>query len=123
MTGYQSQIKPNEQAFEKNVTYMRELSADLGALHLKIQQGGGQKARERHREHGKLLPRERIQLLLDSGAEFLELSPLAGLALYEDDLPAGGIITGIGKVMGIDCMIIDNDDTVKGGTYYHLVFI
>src|SRR3990167_938537 len=83
-----------------------------------IQQGGGEAARARHAQHGKLLPRDRIELLLDPGSDFLELSTLAGLSLYDDALPAGGIITGIGRVMGTDCMIIVNDATVKGGTYY-----
>jgi 3-methylcrotonyl-CoA carboxylase beta subunit len=84
----------------------------------KIQEGGGEKARERHRQHGKLLPRDRIELLLDPGSDFLELSAFAGYELYEDDIPAAGIITGIGRIMGTDCMIVANDATVKGGAYY-----
>src|SRR5579872_6936115 len=83
-----------------------------------IYQGGNETARARHSQHGKLLPRDRIQLLLDSGSDFLELSALAGYQLYEDDIPAAGIITGIGKIHQQECMIIVNDATVKGGTYY-----
>src|SRR6202044_1713340 len=71
-----------------------------------------------HLARGKLLPRERIRLLLDPGAPFLELSPLAALGLYGEDVPAGGIIAGIGPVMGRECVIVVNDATVKGGTYY-----
>ncbi|HEX4045586.1 MAG TPA: carboxyl transferase domain-containing protein [Gammaproteobacteria bacterium] len=97
---------------------MQALAVDLRKRLAQIQVGGGETARERHQQHGKLLPRDRVELLLDAGSTFLELSPLAGAGLYDDDLPAGGIITGIGRVMGIDCMIIANDATVKGGTYY-----
>ncbi|TAK76580.1 MAG: methylcrotonoyl-CoA carboxylase, partial [Gammaproteobacteria bacterium] len=97
---------------------MRTMAMDLRKWLIKIQEGGGEKARERHRQHGKLLPRDRIELLLDPGSDFLELSPLAGYEMYEDDIPAAGIITGVGRIMGVDCMIIVNDATVKGGTYY-----
>ena len=83
-----------------------------------IAKGGGEEAREKHLARGKLLPRERIRLLLDPGAPFLEFSPLAGFGLYRDDVPAGGIVTGIGPVMGRECVIVANDATVKGGTYY-----
>lgn len=83
-----------------------------------IAQGGGEKAQSLHRSRGKLLPRDRIQKLLDPGSPFLELSQLAGYKLYDDDVPAGGIITGIGRIQGFECMIIANDATVKGGTYY-----
>ena len=81
-------------------------------------EGGGTQARERHLARGKLLPRERIRLLLDPGAPFLELSPLAAHGLYGEDVPAGGIVTGIGPVMGQECVIVANDATVKGGTYF-----
>jgi len=118
MQSFKSQINQDNQSYEENASYMRGLVNDLRQQILTAQLGGGQKARERHRQHGKLLPRERIDLLLDSGADFLELSALAGLELYDDDIAAGGIITGIGKVMGTDCMIVANDATVKGGTYY-----
>ncbi|HRQ60188.1 MAG TPA: carboxyl transferase domain-containing protein, partial [Alphaproteobacteria bacterium] len=85
-----------------------------------IEQGGGEKARARHTERGKLLPRERIDGLLDPGSPFLELSALAAHGVYDDDVPAAGIITGIGRVAGQECVIVCNDATVKGGTYYPL---
>lgn len=118
MAGFQSQLDKEEKSFLQNASAMRALAMDLRKLLNKIQEGGGEKARERHRQHGKLLPRDRVELLLDPGSDFLELSPLAGYELYEDEIPAAGIITGVGKVMGIDCMIVANDATVKGGTYY-----
>lgn len=80
--------------------------------------GGGEKAKLKHKERGKLLARERIDTLVDPGAPFLELSALAGHDMYEDHVPSGGIITGIGRINGVDCMIVANDATVKGGTYY-----
>ncbi|MCW5584214.1 MAG: methylcrotonoyl-CoA carboxylase, partial [Gammaproteobacteria bacterium] len=97
---------------------MREMVTEFRKVMMKIHRGGSEKARERHRQHGKLLPRDRIELLLDPGSHFLELSSLAGYELYDDEIPAGGIITGVGRIMGIDCMMVVNDATVKGGTYY-----
>ncbi|HEX2549923.1 MAG TPA: carboxyl transferase domain-containing protein, partial [Gammaproteobacteria bacterium] len=97
---------------------MRSLVHDLKSKISVIAEGGNKVARERHTQHGKLTPRERIQLLLDPGSDFLELSPLAGFELYEDEIPAAGIITGIGRIQNIECMLIVNDATVKGGTYY-----
>ncbi|RKO86348.1 carboxyl transferase, partial [Blyttiomyces helicus] len=84
----------------------------------KIKRGGGEVARQRHLARKKLLPRDRIDALLDPGSPFLELSQFAGYNLYDDDVPAGGIITGIGRVSGVECVIVANDSTVKGGTYY-----
>lgn len=118
MAGFQSQINIEDKPFELNASVMRTMALDLRKALVKAQEGGGEKARERHRKHGKLLPRDRIELLLDPGSDFLELSALAGFEMYDEDLPAGGIITGIGRIMGIDCMIVANDATVKGGTYY-----
>jgi 3-methylcrotonyl-CoA carboxylase beta subunit len=118
MSEIRTRIKPKDKAFQENADLMRQTVAEFHSALAIIKEGGGTKARERHEQHGKLLPRERIQLLIDPHTEFFELSALAGFELYEDTLPAGGIITGIGKVMGIDCMIIVNDATVKGGTYY-----
>ena len=118
MTAFQSQFNKDDKAIQHNTSIMRTMAIDLHHILTKIQKGGGEKARDRHTRHGKLLPRDRIELLLDPGSDFLELSPLAGYELYEEELPAGGIITGIGRIMGIDCMIIANDATVKGGTYY-----
>lgn len=118
MAGFQTQINVDDKIFKQNAKAMQTMVAELRKLLVKAQEGGGEKARERHRHHGKLLPRDRIELLLDPGSDFLELSALAGYQLYDDELPAGGIITGIGKISGIDCMIVANDATVKGGTYY-----
>ena len=98
---------------------MGEVMARLEALAQKIRQGGPPKARERHIARKKMLPRDRVTALIDPGTSFLELSPLAGHELYEgEDVPAGGIITGVGVVEGVTCMIVANDSTVKGGTYY-----
>src|SRR3954466_15969713 len=80
--------------------------------------GGPERARERHVSRGKLLPRDRVDTLLDPGSRFLELSPLAATGLYGDEAPAAGIITGIGRISGRECVIVANDATVKGGTYY-----
>lgn len=118
MTVFQSQLQLSDKTAEQNTDYMYNLTAEFKKRLSNIQEGGGEKARKRHTEHGKLLPRERIALLLDADSTFLELSAFAGFELYDDDVPAGGIITGIGRVMGTDCMLIVNDATVKGGTYY-----
>lgn len=118
MSPFQTQLDPNSETFQRNAQAMSVLVDDLKEKLARISQGGNETARERHHQHGKLLPRERIQLLLDPGTEFLELSQLAGFEMYDDDIPAGGIITGIGRVQNIECMIVANDATVKGGTYY-----
>ncbi|OGT66137.1 MAG: methylcrotonoyl-CoA carboxylase [Gammaproteobacteria bacterium RIFCSPHIGHO2_12_FULL_45_9] len=118
MTDFQTQINHDDPLFRQNATAMREVTREFRKLLVTIQEGGGEKARARHQQHGKLLPRERIKLLLDSETDFLELSAFAGYQLYEDDVPAGGIITGIGRISGVDCMIVANDATVKGGAYY-----
>jgi 3-methylcrotonyl-CoA carboxylase beta subunit len=115
-----STLDPNNAAFRKNADRMTALVADLKDKVAVIEQGGGDKARERHASRGKLLPRDRINTLLDPGSPFLELSQLAAYEVYEDHVPAGGIITGIGRVAGQECVIVCNDATVKGGTYYPL---
>jgi 3-methylcrotonyl-CoA carboxylase beta subunit len=98
---------------------MGEVMARLEALTKKIHQGGPPKAREKHIARKKMLPRDRVTALTDPGSSFLELSLFAGYELYEgEDVPAGGIITGVGVVEGVTCMIVANDSTVKGGTYY-----
>ena len=94
------------------------LAAELRERLAEVRRGGGERARTRHVERGKLLVRERVDRLLDPGSPFLELSPLAAYELYEDDVPAAGIVTGVGRVEGVKCMIVANDATVKGGTYY-----
>lgn len=114
-----SKIKINSEDFKKNKAAMELQIKTLEALLAKIRKGGPEQSCQRQREQGKLLVRERIERLLDSGAAFLELSSLAGYKLYEDDnVPAGGIVTGIGQISGQECIIIANDPTVKGGTYY-----
>ncbi|KAJ5906909.1 methylcrotonoyl-CoA carboxylase beta chain [Penicillium subrubescens] len=105
--------------YRENSQQMQELLDRMSNLHAKIAQGGSQKARDKHVARGKMLPRDRVSALIDPGTSFLELSPLAGHEVYEgEDVPAGGIITGIGTVEGVNCMIVANDSTVKGGTYY-----
>lgn len=98
---------------------MDEATENLINLHAKIAQGGPQKARDKHIQRGKMLVRDRISALIDPGTPFLELSQMAGYDMYgEDNVPAGGIVTGIGSVNGVQCMVVANDATVKGGTYY-----
>lgn len=118
MTEFRTQIKPKNEIFQRNADAMQSLVNDLKEKLVKISLGGNKTARERHLQHGKLSPRERIQLLLDSGTDFLELSAFAGFEMYDDEIPAAGIITGIGRVHNVECMLIVNDATVKGGTYY-----
>ncbi|WED42258.1 carboxyl transferase domain-containing protein [Legionella cardiaca] len=115
-----SQLNPGSSEFKENQVTMQNLVAELQATIKKIAQGGDEKARQRHLKHGKLLPRERLQQLLDPGSPFLELSQLAAFQVYDDYVPAAGIITGIGRIAGIECMLVVNDATVKGGTYYPL---
>src|SRR6201998_3666925 len=97
---------------------MRELTAELEKWRAKAAEGGPPRARERHIARGKLLPRQRVMTLIDSGAPFLELSPPAADDLYEDAIHGAGLITGIGRVTGRECVIVCNDSTIKGGTYY-----
>ena len=118
MSVLQSQLNPRSADFQANAAAMRALVDDL-RLHLeKVALGGGETARARHTARGKLLPRERVHMLLDPGTPFLELAPLAALNLYHNDAPSAGLIAGIGRVSGVDCMIVCTDATVKGGTYY-----
>jgi len=118
MTVLKSTLDVRSDAYRENAAVMRDLVAELRALVARIRQGGGEAARAKHRARGKLLPRERIRHLLDVGAPFLELSQLAGHNLYDDDVPAAGLISGIGTVAGRECVIVANDATVKGGSYY-----
>jgi len=116
----QSRIDTREETFERNRARMRGLVDELRALVARNRTGGGEKAQQRHTARGKLLPRERLDALLDPGSPFLELSQLAAHEVYDDPVPGAGIITGIGRVAGRECMIFVNDATVKGGTYYPL---
>lgn len=118
MTEISSTIDTNNDIYKANHAAMSEMVQNLKSTIEKIQEGGDEKARQRHLEHGKLLPRDRISHLIDPGSPFLELSPLAGYELYDDTIPAGGLITGIAQISGQECLVIANDATVKGGTYY-----
>ena len=118
MNVLESQIQPRSPEFKANAESMRTLVEDLRAKARKVAEGGGPSAREKHVARGKLLPRDRVDRLLDPGTPFLEVGQLAALGMYEDQAPAAGIITGIGRVNGLECMIVANDATVKGGTYY-----
>ena len=119
MNTLKTQINSRSQAFSDNVEHMQSLVDDLATLVERIKQGGGERYQARHQARGKLLPRDRVDLLLDPGSPFLEFSQLAAHDMYgKDDVPAAGIITGIGRVAGIECVIVANDATVKGGTYY-----
>jgi 3-methylcrotonyl-CoA carboxylase beta subunit len=111
-------INTSDAAFAANAAALRAQVDGLKSLLARIAEGGGAQARERHLARGKLLPRERVRLLIDPGAPFVELSPLAGHGVYGEDVPAGGIITGVGQVSGQECVIVANDATVKGGTYF-----
>jgi 3-methylcrotonyl-CoA carboxylase beta subunit len=113
-----SRIDPRSEGFAANRDAMRTLVDDLGARCDAVRAGGGEVARKRHLDRGKLLPRERIRRLLDPGSPFLELSQLAANGMYGDQVPSAGIITGIGRIKGLECVIVANDATVKGGTYY-----
>ena len=115
-----SKINPRSPEFIENAAHMQVQVDDLKVKLAAIKLGGGERSRERHLSRGKLLPRDRVYALLDSGSAFLELSQLAAYEVYDDNVPAAGIITGIGRVGGQECIIVANDATVKGGTYYPL---
>lgn len=115
-----SKINTRSQEFVDNANAMQTQVSDLQEKLSQVTLGGGDRSRQRHLDRGKLLPRERVNALLDPGSAFLELSQLAAYQVYEDDVPAAGIITGIGRVSGQECIIVANDATVKGGTYYPL---
>jgi 3-methylcrotonyl-CoA carboxylase beta subunit len=125
MPALDSKLNPRSVDFVANAVAMGALVADLQAQIDKAALGGGDAARAKHTARGKLLPRDRVGMLLDPGTPFLELSPLAALGMYPDrdgtdSAPCAGVIAGIGRVSGVDCMIVCNDATVKGGTYYPL---
>ena len=119
----ETKLNARSAEFQANAAAMRTVVDDLRAKLAQTTLGGGEAARAKHTARGKLLPRERVQMLLDPGTPFLELSPLAALNMYPDrdgtdSAPCAGVITGIGRVSGVDCLIVCNDATVKGGTYY-----
>ncbi|MDQ7743740.1 carboxyl transferase domain-containing protein [Hydrogenophaga pseudoflava] len=120
MPALETKLNARSADFQANAAAMRAVVDDLKAQIEKATLGGGEAARAKHTARGKLLPRDRVQMLLDPGTPFLELSPMAAHAMYNGDAPCAGVIAGIGRVSGVDCMIVCNDATVKGGTYYPL---
>src|SRR4051812_18840138 len=108
------------QTASANRETMTGLVSDLRTRLATARQGGPERSRQRHMAAGKLLPRDRVERLLDPGTAFLELSPLAATGMYDDEAPGAGMITGIGRVSGTECVIVANDATVKGGSYYPL---
>ncbi|MDE2402054.1 MAG: methylcrotonoyl-CoA carboxylase [Burkholderiales bacterium] len=114
----ESTLSPRSDTFKANAQAMQALIDDLNAQLARIALGGGEGPRAKHLARGKLLPRDRVEMLLDPGTPFLEIAPMAGLNLHNNDAPGGGLIAGIGRVSGVECMIVCNDATVKGGTYY-----
>ena len=118
MSVLKSKIQTRGDEFRRNAELMQGLVADLREKTAHIARGGSEAARSKHHARGKLLPRERIDALLDPGAPFLEFSPLAALGMYRDEVPCAGAVAGIGAIHGQECVIVANDATVKGGTYY-----
>jgi len=118
VTVIRSDINPRSETFAANSAAMRALVDDLRAQVAKAELGGGESSRKRHLSRNKLLPRDRVAGLIDPGAPFLEFSQLAAHGLYNNEVPAAGIVTGIGRVSGRECVIVANDATVKGGTYF-----
>ena len=118
MTELPTQIDPTSADFQANAAHNRALVNELRERLATVRQGGSERARQRHVDRGKLLVRDRVDRLLDPGSPFLELSPLAAWELYDGDAPSAGIVTGVGRVSGRECLIIANDATVKGGTYF-----
>ena len=118
MSLLRSQVKTRSDEYKKNSSANRAINDDLATTLEAVRLGGGERAHARHREQGKLFVRDRIATLIDEGTPFLELSALAGYELYDDTVPAGGLVTGVGLVRGRQCMVVANDATVKGGTYY-----
>lgn len=118
MPALTSKLNPRSEEFKASASAMRLLVGDLNARLAKIAEGGGEAARAKHTARGKLLPRERVEMLLDPDTPFLEIGALAGLSMYDDAAPGGGLIAGIGRIAGVECLVVCNDATVKGGTYY-----
>ncbi|RVQ08276.1 carboxyl transferase domain-containing protein, partial [Sinorhizobium meliloti] len=120
MTVLRSHISPSSEEFKANRAAMTEAIATIEDAVRLAAAGGGETARERHVSRGKLLPRDRLATLIDPGTPFLEVGATAAYGMYNDDAPGAGLITGIGRISGRECMIVCNDPTVKGGTYYPL---
>src|SRR5688500_9188307 len=118
MPAISSQLDPRSQDFQDNATYHRALVEELDRRLARAAGGGGEKARNKHTERGKLLARDRITALLDPGSPFLEIAPLAAEGMYDDAAPGAGMVVGIGRVQGLEVVVVANDATVKGGTYF-----
>src|SRR5690349_10563011 len=118
MARLETSLDRRSDTYRQNHDALAQAVATLKRNVDKVAEGGGATARERHLKRGKLLPRDRVRTLIDTGSPFLELSQLAAFGLYDDEVPAAGIITGIGRVSGRECLIVANDATVKGGTYF-----
>ncbi|MBK5105305.1 MAG: methylcrotonoyl-CoA carboxylase, partial [Burkholderiales bacterium] len=118
MSTLKTSLNARSAEFRANAESMSALVDDLRAKIDQVAAGGGEAARAKHVARGKLLPRERVRTLLDAGSPFLELSQLAALNMYDNEAPCAGVITGIGRVLGQECMVVVNDATVKGGTYF-----
>jgi 3-methylcrotonyl-CoA carboxylase beta subunit len=114
----ETHIDRNSKEFQENTEYHKALKAELSERLKMVKAGGGAETVKRHHDRKKFLPRERIEKILDEGSPFIELSSLAAYKLYEDDVPAAGMVTGIGRVHGVECLFVANDATVKGGTYF-----
>ena len=115
-----TRAKPESKEFIENAKANRKLAEDLRAVLDIVARGGSERARDKHLSRGKLLPRDRIKRLLDADTPFLEVGQLAAYELYDNEVPAAGLIAGVGRVSGVECMLVVNDATVKGGTYYPL---
>ncbi len=113
-----SRVDPGSAEFQANRAHHEDLARQLAERRALVRQGGGPRAQRRLREQGKKTARERVEALLDPGSPFLEIAPLAAWGMYGGEAPAAGLVTGIGRVRGLECMIVANDATVKGGTYY-----
>ncbi|MBI3368594.1 MAG: methylcrotonoyl-CoA carboxylase, partial [Burkholderiales bacterium] len=123
MAQLHSKLTPRSEDFKANAAAMQAQLDDLNAQLARIAEGGGAAARAKHLKRGKLLPRERVERLLDPDTPFLEIAPLAALGMYPekdggDAAPSAGLIAGIGRINGVECVIVCNDATVKGGSYY-----
>src|SRR5688572_11675496 len=114
----ETQLNPTDSEFRNNASRMEELVVELREQLARTRAGGGERYLQRHREQGKLPARERISRLLDPASPFLELSALAAWDMYDNEAPGAGLVTGIGRVSGREVLIVANDATVKGGTYY-----
>lgn len=118
METLETHLNAQDERYQRNLAHNRALADQLHERLAQVREGGGAKYQERQREQGKLFVRDRIDRLLDPGSAFLEVAPFAAWQLYDDETPAAGIVIGIGRVSGVECMIVANDATVKGGSYY-----